>query len=84
MQAPAPLAVEPAPKGGGLDPRARDDLISDESWLTTLAMIGFMEETPRIDAPIIEDAIWLAWSNALGQSVLNREQLLPLEAFWIE
>ncbi len=57
------------------------DLISDESLLTTLAMIRFMAVKSREDASIIEDAIWLAWSNELVQNASIGGQLAFLEAF---
>jgi hypothetical protein len=69
----------PAVRGSSF---VRLDLISDESLLTALAMTRFLAETSRGDAPIIEDAIWMAWSNELVQNAFNREQLPLLEAFW--
>jgi hypothetical protein len=57
------------------------DLISDESFLTALAMIRFMVVKSRVDAPMTEDAIWLAWNNELVQNAFNRKPLSLLEAF---
>jgi hypothetical protein len=58
------------------------DFISDESFLTALAMTRFLAEPSRVETPMMQDAIWLAWRDELVQNAFNREQLPLLESLW--